>query len=223
MSLLMKLSGDMTQMKTSLIWKRLIIQDKKIVTSDEIKDLANELGKDGERSLYYLQEEGYITRLLRGIFYIKSIQEREQNTYDKSIYELVALSLEKKGVANWYFGLETALKMNNMTHEYFTIDYVLTDSYRTTKVIKIMDTRFQFLKRSKIYFKEGQIKKNLLRYSNPEKTVLDLAYQRYLSSKNPNLFLLPIREYSGKIDFEKVKDFLSMYPKSFQKNMEDVL
>ncbi len=219
----MKLSGDMTQMKTSLIWKRLIIQDKKIVASDEIKNLAKELGKDGRRSLYYLQEEGYITRILRGIFYIKSIPEREQNTYDKSIYELVALALEKKGVTNWYFGLETALKMNNLTHEYFTIDYVLTDSYRTTKVIKIMDTRFQFLKRSKNYFKEGLIKKNFLRYSNPEKTVLDIAYQRYLNSKNPDLYTLPIKEYKQKIDFEKVKDFLSMYPPSFQKKMEKVL
>lgn len=213
----------MTQIKASLIWKRLLIQNKKIVTSKEIEQLAEELDKNRKRSLYYLQEEGYIARILRGIFYVKSFSERQQKTFDPSIYEIVAGALEKKRVKKWYFGLETALKLNNLTHEYFTIDYVLTDSYRTTKVIKILDTRFQFLKRSKKYFHKGIIVTNGLRYSNPEKTVLDLAYQRHLDSKDSDLFLLPIKEYREKIDVEKAKDLLSMYSLSFQKKMRDAL
>jgi len=119
-------------MKTSLIWKRLLIVGKKIVGSSEIKSLARELGKNEERSLYYLQEEGYIVRIFRGIFYVKTMEERELGTFNNTIYEIVALALKEKGVENWYFGLENGLKINNMTHEYFTIDYVITDSYRTT-------------------------------------------------------------------------------------------
>ena len=210
-------------MRASLIWKRLLIQEKKIATSDEIRELAKELGKDEERSLYYLQEEGYITRILRGIFYVRSIEERERGTYDDSIYKMVALALEDKCVERWYFGLETALKMNKMTHEYFTIDYVLTDSYRTTKVIRILNTRFQFLKRSGRYFQNGIITRNGIRYSDPEKTVLDLAYQRYLDSKDPGLFLSPIKEYQKKIELEKANKYLSMYPLSFQKKLVGVL
>ena len=205
----------MTRMKTSLIWKRLLIEEKKIVTSGEIKSLAHELGKDEERSLYYLQEEGYIVRIFRGIFYVKTIEEREQGTFDSPIFDMVALALNKKGVKRSYFGLETALKMNNMTHEYFTIDYVLTDSYRTTKVIKIRNTRFQFFKRSKKQFQNGIIVRDLKRYSNPEKTVLDLAYQRYIKTADPDYFLLPIKEYRDKFELGKVNNYLSMYPPSF--------
>ena len=217
------ISEVMTQMRASLIWKRLLIQDKRIVTSGEIKELANQLGKNEERSLHYLQEEGYIARILRGFFIVKSIEERERGTYDSSIYEMVALALEDKGVKRWYFGLETALKINNMTHEYFTIDYVLTDSYRTTKVIRILDSKFQFFKRRERYFQDGIIARNGIKYSDPEKTVLDLAYQGYLASRDPGLFLSPIKEYKENIEFEKAHKYLSMYPPSFQEKLAGVL
>jgi len=213
----------MTQISSSLIWKRLLIENKKMVTTCEIEQLAEELDKDKKRSLYYLQEEGYIARILRGIFYVKSFEERQKTTINTSIYKLIADALEKKGVKKWYFGLETALKLNNLRHEYYTIDYVITDSFRTTKVIAVLKTRFQFLKRSEKYFRKGIIEKNGLCYSNPEKTVLDLSYQRFLDVKNSELFLLPLKEYREKIDIKKAKDLLSVYPISFQKKLEKVL
>ena len=46
----------MTQISSSLIWKRLLIENRKIVTACEIEQLAKELGKDKKRSLYYLLE-----------------------------------------------------------------------------------------------------------------------------------------------------------------------
>lgn len=213
----------MTQISSSLIWKRLLIENRKIVTTCEIEQLAKELGKDKKRSLYYLLEEGYITRILRGIFYVKSIEERQKDTLNTSIYTLIAEALEKKDVKKWYFGLETALKLNNMTHEYFTIEYVITDSFRTTKIITILETSFQFFKRSEKYFHKGIIEKNGLHYSNPEKTVLDLSYQRFLDTKNSELMILPLKEYQKKIDLKKTKDLLSVYPISFQKKLENAL
>jgi predicted transcriptional regulator of viral defense system len=213
----------MTQISSSLIWKRLLIENKKIVTTCEIEQLAKKLDKDKKRSLYYLLEEGYITRILRGIFYVKSFEERQNATLNTSIYKLIAYALEKKGVKKWYFALETALKLNNMTHEYFTIDYVITDSFRTTKVIAVLKTRFQFFKRSEKYFHKGIIEKNGLYYSNPEKTVLDLSYQRFLDAKNSELILLPLKQYQKKMDSKKIKDLLSLYPISFQKKLENAL
>jgi len=201
----------------------LIIEQKRIVTSGEIKRLARELGKDEDRSLYYLQEEGYIVRIFRGIFYVKTIDEREQGTIGTSIYNMVALALKEKGVNKWYFGLETALKMNDMTHEYFTIDYVLTDSYRTTRIIRIHDTRFQFYQRSVKQFQKGIIKKGLLRYSDRERTVLDLAYKRYIDTKDADYFLQSIKEYRNNIERRKVKKYLSIYPPSFHEKVEGFL
>jgi len=210
----------MTQESFSLIWKRLLLEQKKMVTTNQIEKLALKLDKNKKRAVYYLQEEGYIVRVLRGIFYVKSLKERQYNTLNNSLYTIVAWALEIKKVKNWYFALETALKLNNLTHEYYTVDYVFTDSYRTTKKISIIDNKFQFLKRSKKYFKKGILEKNKIRYSTPEKTVLDLAYNRFLKTKNEKFFLSPLKEYKTKIDVDKIKTLLDLYPRLFQKKME---
>ena len=203
-------------MRTSLVWEKFLLEKKKIVTSEEIRELSVGLSKDRDRVIDYLQHNGYIVRILRGIFYVKSLEERERDKYDISIYEMIALAMKKKGVENWYFGLESALKLNNMTHEYFTLDFVLTDSYRTTKIIEILDRRFQFLKRSHSYFTFGIIKKNGFRYSDKEKTMLDIAYGKYRENRESTLPIRIIHEYKRYLDEKKLKKYLKHYPKRFQ-------
>lgn len=210
-------------MNASLIWKKLLLEGKNISTSEEIRLLAGEIGRDGWRSVKYLQSQGYITRILKGIFYIRSFEERERDGYDHSFYEIVVMALKEKGVKHWYFGLETALMMNNMTHEYFNVDYVLTDSFRTTKVITTMNVRFKFIKRSKKHFKDGIIKKQTIRYSDPEKTVLDLAYYHYLKKTETEYYLSPVREYQDGIDIAIVRKYLDEYPRMFRNGVEGVL
>ena len=61
--------------------------------------------------------------------------------------------------------------------------------------------------------------KNGIIYSDPEKTILDLTYQGYLDTKNPELFLSPIKEYREKIESKKAKEYLSIYPPSFQEKV----
>jgi len=206
-------------MKTSVIWKKLLVESRKIVTSEEIQSLANKIGREKERSLYYLQEEGYIVRILRGIFYVKTIEEREKGIIKTSIYDLVALALRVKGVKNWYFGLETALKLNTMTHEYFMIDYVISDTFRTTKIIKIIDSSFKFIKRGSHHFKTGIIKEKMIRYSDPEKTVLDLSYRDYLRTKKENIYISPIIEFKDILDYKLVEEYLDSYPPGFRKRI----
>ena len=84
---------------------------------------------------------------------IKSVDDFTHNPagmekLDAICMQLIVIGegLKIKGVKNWYFGLETALKLNTMTHEYFTIDYVISDQYRTTKTIHILDKDFKFIK-----------------------------------------------------------------------------
>lgn len=208
-------------MKASIIWKKLLVEGRRMVTSGEIQSLANEIGRGEERSLYYLQEEGYIVRILRGIFYVKTIEEREKGIIVTSIYKLIAMALKEKGVKNWYFGLETALKLNTMTHEYFMIDYVISDSYRTTKIIRIMDNGFKFIKRGKRHFDTGIIKEKMIRYSDPEKTVLDLSYRNYLNTKKENLYLSPIIEYKDTLNLKLLLEYLDTYPPGFRKKVRD--
>ncbi len=208
-------------MKASTVWEKLRIDDKEIVTSDEVKDLAEKIGKDREGTLYYLLEEDYLTRLFRGIFYVKSLEERKRGIEKYSIYELVGMALEEKEVERWYFGLETALKFNNMTHEYYNIDYALTDSYRSIKVIEIMDQKFKFFKRREKHFLHGVNTKENIKYSDPEKTVLDLIYRSYLDDRID--YMQYLKEFDGYIDKKKIKKYLSDYSKSFREKVRKEL
>ena len=202
-----------------MVWEKLLIEKKKMVTSNEIRGLALEVSKDEDQLIDYLRRNGYLERILRGIFYVKSLEERERHTYEHSIYERVAMALKEKGVKNWYYGLETALKLNTMTHEYFNIDYVITDSFRTTKVISIANQRFLFIKRGGKHFKDGIIMERRIRYSIPEKTVLDIAYRDYLSTKKERVYIGTIKEYRDSLNTKKIRKHLAPYPKKFRESV----
>ncbi len=210
-------------MKASMITKKLLLEGKKIATRDEIMDIARKIGKNEKRSLNYLLEEGYAVRILRGFFYIRSIDERSRNTQAPSIYQLVAMALKKKGVSRWYFALETSLKLNLMTHEYYLTNYVITDSYRTTKVIRIIDHDFLFIKRSGENFDHGLIKKDDIRYSDKTKTMLDLAYRSYLSTGSFKGSKEIIDDLDRFIHVKRTIEYLSDYPKTFRETMENMI
>ena len=99
-----------------MIWKKLVIQGKRFATSDDIKSLSRDLNKNYNDVVHHLQKYAYIHRIFKGIFYIKTPNEIKLGRLDFSPYEIVSQALIIKGVKNWYFGLETALKFNSMTH-----------------------------------------------------------------------------------------------------------
>jgi predicted transcriptional regulator of viral defense system len=207
-------------MRATIVWEKFLVDKRKIVTSEEVGELSDEISKDTDHVIDYLQRNGYIVRILKGIFYVKSLEERERKKYDNSLYEMVAMALQEKGIKKWYYALETALKLNTMTHEYYMIDYVITDSYRTTKVIKILDTSFKFIKRGKEHFRQGIKREKRIRYSDPEKTVLDLAYRDYLKTKKQNIYLSTIAEYKDNINHNRMKNYLVNYPPGFRNSVE---
>jgi len=212
-----------THPSSVLIWRKLLVDGNKIVTSNTIRESSKGLGKDHTRSLRYLQEHKYLTRIFRGIFYVNSRKERDTGTFERSIYKIVAEALALKSVKHWYLGLETALRINGLTHEYFTVNYVITDSYRTTKIIKIADTRFQFLKWSRRHFTFGVKKEFELKFSDREKTILDLVYKRYLDSRDEHQAISPFVEYERILDKSKIRMYLEEYPQKIRKIVQERL
>lgn len=210
-------------MKNSMIWKKMIVDGKRYTTSSEINALAMRLDKDPKRSLSYLQEHEYIIRILRGIYYVKDPEERERGFLKHSIYDMIAEALRIKGVKNWYFGLETALKLNNMTHEYFTVDYVVTNSYRTTKIINILDSSFQFLKWGGKHFRFGIKIKNAVIYSDREKTILDMIYRRYGKTQESRYTLSPYYDYIEFLDVDRFAEYIIYYPVGFRDMMGGII
>ena len=217
----------MTLPTATSIWKRLLIEGYKVVTSEDVMRIASKFGKDERRSLSYLQEHGYIFRILRGIFYVKSPEEVEGNFFKYSIFEMISEALRIKGVKNWYFGLETALKMNLMTHEFYTVDSAITDSFRTTKAIGILDSKFVFRKWAMTdppaEWKMKRITDHgcALYISDKERTVLDLAYRNYIDKEDLKQVLAPLIEFEEQLDRKKIVEYLSSYPPKFREAMID--
>jgi predicted transcriptional regulator of viral defense system len=210
-------------MKVSEIWFRLAAGRDRIVSSEELKPLAESIGKSYDPAVNYLLRQGYIVRVLRGFFYVKSPEEVKLKVLRLGTQELIAEALEKKGVNSWFFALESGLKLNNMTHEYFTTEYVVTDSYTSPWPIQVVDGKYRFLKWKKMLHGFGIIQNGKIRCSDPERTVLDLCYQRFYSKKKPETIKGVYLEYKPKLNSKKVREYIKHYPKKLSEILEDVV
>lgn len=161
----------------SLLVRKLHMANKKFVTRAELEAFCRELKIGYPMAIGYLARHKYLVRILRGIFYIKSIEERKLGKINISYLEAIKEALRLKGVNNWYFGLETALKLNNLTHEYFTVDTVISDTIFRAKPINIMGHKVVFIKLKPSLLEFG-IKKDAIPCSDIEKTMLDFVYLR---------------------------------------------
>ena len=109
-----------------------------------------------------------------------------------------------------------------MTHEFHTVDCVVTDSFRTTKTIGILDSKFVFRKWAIIEgpaeWKIGRVTDHgcALFLSDKERTVLDLAYRNYIGKGGPKRVLAPLVEFDEQLDKGKMLDHLSFYPPKFR-------
>ncbi|MBL7101002.1 MAG: hypothetical protein ISS23_03555 [Nanoarchaeota archaeon] len=208
-------------MTLKLIVKKLGMQKEKFITRDIIKKFSEELNIDYYTVISYLLSNKYLIRILRGVFYVNSLEERKKKKADINHFEAIGKALEIKGVNNWYFGLETALKLNNITHEYFNITYVLSDSIFRKNLIEILGHKIKFIKLNKKLFRFGIIKNNL-NYSDMEKAILDIAYLRKYNSIPDEEIINEIIGFIKYCSKSKLKKYSKHYPKTVQKIIRGV-
>ena len=127
-----------------------------------------------------------------------------------------------KNVKNWYFGLYTALKLNNMTHETFAIDYVVNDMIFRAKPMKIAGCKFKFVKVVPSLLDFGIIEDSL-RYSDAEKTILDFIYIWRYNGIPKEKIILDIAEWVKGTSKEKIKEYSKKYPKTIGAIAEEVV
>lgn len=163
-------------MTLKLLVKKLFLNESKFIVAGELKNYCEKLSLDYYSAIGYLLSNNYLVRLLRGIFYVKSIEERKLNKVDINYMEAIAEALKIKNINNWYFGLETAMKLNKLTHEYFAVDYIISDTLFRPKPIIILGHKIRFIKLKKSLFGFGIKKHNKIFFSENEKTLLDLIY-----------------------------------------------
>ncbi len=197
-----------------ILSEKLARLDKKLITSSEIKKDCEKLSVNYDSIIKYLLRNKYLERIFRGIFYVYSIEERKLGKSEMNFYEIISEALRIKGVKNWYFGLETALKFNNMTHEYFTVIYIINDVIFRAKPIKIKGHKVKFHKTLKKMFEFG-INKKPYPHSNPEKTSLDLYYFKHHDINN-------FREITEKLSKTKLKKYSRYYNKKVIKTVNEI-
>ncbi|KKN05168.1 hypothetical protein LCGC14_1090090 [marine sediment metagenome] len=204
------------------ILKKIHFDGREFITSTEIKIYCNSLNLDYENIIRYLIRRKYFIRIFKCIFYVKFLEEIKYKTNKYSHFELISKGLELKGVRNWYFGLYTALKLNNATHEYFTIDYVISDSLYRNNPMTIYNRKFKFHKFKPSLLKFGIIKDDL-KYSDLEKTILDFIYLWIYNSTPKNRILMDISDYTKNLSESKIKDYVRWYPKSVKEIIKEII
>jgi len=209
-------------MKLSILIRKLALEKNDYISSETLKEYCKDIKTSYLTTVKYLLRHNYIVRILKGIFYVKSLEERKFKKININYLDAVKKALEIKKIENWYFGLETALKLNKVTHEYFTLDYVFTDSLFRPKPVTIMNHKIKFIKVNARLFRFGIIK-NSLNYSNIEKTILDFIYIGKYNSLSDNEIKNNIVDLLKLSSKRKLKIYLKYYPKTVTKLLKGII
>lgn len=207
-------------MKISILMEKLWMDEREFVTADDLKSYCKSLKLDYATTVKNFVHRGHLVRIFRGIFYVRPPEDVMIGRSKYNHLELVAKGLEMKGVKNWYFGLHTALKHNNMTHEYFTIDEVISDSLFRAKPINIAGYKFRFIKLSPELIKFGIKEEGMIRYSDPEKTILDFIYLSRHEGTSSEKISMDVGDWAKDISEKKLRKYAMNYPKTVGKTVE---
>lgn len=208
-------------MKYKLVLKKLSLLNKKIITNDELKIYFDSLNINYRDGVNYLTNNRYLLNIFRGLFYILSIEERSEKSINTNIYDLIEKSLDIKKINKWYFGLDTSLKINNIKHEFDNVIYIINNKIYRNKIIKINGYNIKIIKIKDDLLNFGVFKKNNLRCSDLEKTVLDIIYlDRYKGLTNLNI-LNKINDLLLLSDKKKILLYSKKYPKTVNKFIID--
>lgn len=203
-------------MKYDLLVRKLHTTEEKYITSEKIKEYCEVLGISYKEGIVYLTRTKHLHTILRGIFYKPSIEERKFHTLKVNYLEAVSKALSIKGIKKWYFGLETEIKFNNLSHEFFAADYILNDSIARTKPMTILGNKILFLKIKPKLFSFGIKKKNKINYSDTEKTLLDIIYLKKYSGLKDDAVMDSVSSYINKASISKLKEYALHYNKKVE-------
>jgi len=198
-------------------------ENKDFFTSDELKKHCDDLYIDYRRTMDYLVSRGHLVQIIEDIYYMKTIKESSKKQLRYSILEFVAEGLKLKRIKNWYFGLYTALNINKISHDHQDeFLYLINDHILNDQPIMILGKNFRFLRFKNALFNFGIIK-NKIRYSDHEKTILDLIYLWESNHINENRIFIEVSKLLEGISEEKILRYAQYYPDSNQTLLKKAL
>jgi len=191
----------------------------RVANKEEVERVCDKFGVDSGRTINYMINYGFFMRILRGLYYVKTIEEfKLKKALDA--YRLISLGMEKLKV-DWYFGLYTSLRLNGLTHEFFDTIFVVNDGIFRPKEIGISGEKVKFIKLKSKLFGFGIVDKNGIKFSDPEKTILDLIYVFRYRNVAEERIISTVEDYSRKLERKKLREYLKFYPKSVSRVVEN--
>ena len=192
----------------------------KVITREELERLASYFNEDIDYLVNYLIQYGYVVRILRGLYYVKTPVEFSTGG-SPLIYQLLALGMGKI-TKNWYFGLFTALVLSGLTHETYTTVFIINDRLSRSKPIQVNGTPVRIIKSRRDIFDFGIVTRDSLRFSDLEKTLLDFLYFANYGTLPKSLAWRLWKEYYRMANLMKLKEYSKKYPRSIRKVVENV-
>jgi predicted transcriptional regulator of viral defense system len=191
----------------------------KVATREEIDEVCKKFGADSTTLINYMIHYGFFIRILRGLYYVKSLMEFKLKKAINT-YKIISLGMAKLKL-NWYFGLYTSLRLNGLTHEFFDTIFILNDEIFRPKEIRIAGKKVKFIKLKKKLFGFGIVEKNGIKFSDPEKTILDFIYVFRYRNVAEERVISTIDEYAKNLEKSKLIAYLKFYPKSITRVVEN--
>jgi len=191
----------------------------RVATRNEVKAVCDKFGSSYTHTTNFMISYGYFVRILRGLYYVKTLDEFKLGKLVDP-YRIIPLGMERLDI-NWYSGLHTALRLNGLTHEFFTTIFVMNGRIYRPKEIAIAGERVRFLKLKDRFFGFGVRVRNGIRFSDPEKTVLDLVHIYRYRGMSEERTISMVGDYSRDLDREKVGAYLDFYPKTVERVVRD--
>ncbi|ASJ16070.1 hypothetical protein A3L04_02735 [Thermococcus chitonophagus] len=84
-----------------------------VITKEELVKVCTKFNADPEYVVHYLLSYGYAVRILRGLYYVKTVEEFKLKRALKPL-KIIGLGLDRLGL-KWYYGLFTAFRLNPLT------------------------------------------------------------------------------------------------------------
>jgi len=205
---------------SEVIIREFSAKDKKMIRVEELKELCRKYDFDFSNTKKLMLNRGYFLPVFRGIYYLKDYNERKTGVVNYSAVELVSEGLRVMNI-RWYFGLHTAIKLLGLTHEVFSVYYIINEKFSRSMALNVAGSKFVFKKmKPSLFFGIKKMKTSggiIINCSNLEKTILDFVYLYKKEGKSDKTVLGVLREYDEDINKKKVLRYASTYMPSIKK------
>ncbi|MFT4283190.1 MAG: hypothetical protein ACMXX6_02070 [Candidatus Woesearchaeota archaeon] len=150
-------------------------KDRVVSKKDILSRLKPFCGDDSDNVFNSLRRLNKISFLFNGYYYIFSEDERSKGIRKYSVFELIAVVLNKLNV-KWYFGLETADEFNKVKRQASNVIYVVNNKFCKSFNLdgqKVVFKKAEFISEFESYMSVNRIKLNV---SSVSRTLRDYKF-----------------------------------------------